>query len=1022
MNKYLEALIREQAQYSLATRSEIRQMKADITTAIHEAHARQGRYDSIASPDSVALSTIQESLLKLVKATHVVSQEDAILQRLWFAELGSRERTVEMPHKQTFQWLLYGSEPAVSNFQESAGGNQTIERVATSTSSFDRYSYFDHSPGSDDDDAMSFRTAPDGEEEGLPDCLTDLGPDEMPSDHQDNAAFGALNRFKRSRGMWHEEKERRKQKRQSFLNWLRTGDGIFYCSGKAGSGKSTVMKFLAQDRRTRDELSLWSRTQGKTLVLASFFFWSSGTPLQRSLEGLYREILWAVTRQCPSLLRVVFPAAWSSTGIGKPPESQQPFTMGELASAMDRLFREEDVTSSYRLCLFVDGLDEYEGDHWKFAKAMSRWAASSKDIKFCLSSRPHETFLQNLAMNEATHLRLHEITKADMYRFVSDQFRQDERYTAIEEDIRQELDLISAIVGRSDGVFLWVRLVTFELLKGMGEHCSIRQLIKRLDSIPDGLENMFRKMLNSIDKTEQQRAAEMVLTMTMPHEDLGELAFGQMVFIQAILDDLADDPGLAEMLLSGDVGPHLGTADCVNKCHNAGLRAVARCRGLIEVTHTGMTFPYCHRLSFVHRTVGDFLCDAGVQSGLESATGDPSNCLHRKLSQAALACFKFINPDQHLECPSYEPHRRPYHTSVRSTSDPGTTKADPFHIVPSFLRTIRNAELYGSSPVATEAYAMISMLQQISERHQNGNPVCQFYWPSHQLSVPSKSTRSGSISTHNLPSAVISYGISWYGLIETAIDLASKHRDLLVLSPGKSLIFLSSALEDLYDAYFLRGNISRTQSLIKQASSSINSDCSERLKISLKREVSADKRSLGLQFTVWTAFLLALSELIRVCHARAPSNFSRVCTLLDLFLQHGADPHVIFIGYSFATSTEDMKPTPPQGPFYMDLLDMMLFWRLPPTESTQNMLKLAREKQQQSWFRRSMAQFPWMSRRAEDLYAKMTPFNDRFGHGFVPLSIIPYNNLTSLSWEALQGAMDLISEHGIRQLCITIET
>jgi polynucleotide 5'-kinase involved in rRNA processing len=37
----------------------------------------------------------------------------------------------------------------------------------------------------------------------------------------------------------------------SFIEWLRTGDSIYWINGKAGSGKSTLMRYLYDNRRTK---------------------------------------------------------------------------------------------------------------------------------------------------------------------------------------------------------------------------------------------------------------------------------------------------------------------------------------------------------------------------------------------------------------------------------------------------------------------------------------------------------------------------------------------------------------------------------------------------------------------------------------------------------------------------------------------------------------------------------------------------------------------------------------------------
>lgn len=1007
-NRFLEALTQEQAQYSQTTRSEIRQMKTDITAAIEEAEARQSENSTSMPPDpSQLLSTIQTSLSKLVQASRALTQEDAVLQRLWFPELGSRERTIEWPHEQTFRWLLYDSGPHSPDSRDLGGKGQLAEQVTQGVPSSGRVSFSDQSADSvNDNDATSFRTAPEEEGNGVSDAFMDSGANSQPPIAQSNDDRRVLSKFEQSCTAWRRERERRNQKRESFLEWLRTEEGIFYCSGKAGSGKSTLMKFLASDGRTRDELSFWSTSKGKTLILVSFFFWNSGTPLQRSLEGLYRGILWEILRQCPSLIPVVFPTTWSSPSTTKPYVTPQPLTMDELESAMGILFSSEAVTSSHRLCLFLDGLDEYEGDYWKFARAIGRWAASSEDVKFCLSSRPYGAFMRHFAVDEARHLKLHELTRNDMYSSVADQLRQDERYTEIEDDIGRKIDLLTAVVDRADGVFLWVRLVTEELLRGMGDNCSIRQLIDKLESIPVGLESIFQRMLDSIDRTDQQRAAEMFLIMTVDGAEIG-----RKLFIQSIMDDLADDPRLADSLLSGNVGPYLGPADCIAKCHTASCRAIARCKGLVEVTHVADQFPRCHQLNFMHRTVGDFFKQAEVQTRLRSAVGDL--CFQRRLCHALLGCFKFISPNQSLECPDYEPHRRLCSGSVKSSTDRNSeslgdkANPDPFDLMEAFLDLIRDADSAGMSPMAEEVDSLISMFRQTAE--QSHSPTCYFPRPFFFLGAEPIWDWEA-IPTRNLQSAIVSHSICCTGMKQTVLELLPRHTDLLVLSPGSDHVFLSAALRDLHDSFILGQGISRTPMLIERASPSINADCSERCKI---KEMDAfdleDRKTLGSRFSTWGAFLLALSQLVRLERPGERRSITGVSALLELFLRHGAHPLVIFVGYRFTPQSDEGVVTRPQGPLYMDLLSMMNLWRIVPTELTRSIINAAAQEERGGWFSRSLGVFPWVGRHTQDPFEKMAPFDNSIGGDFIPLSIIPRENLASVSWEALHETADWIS-------------
>ncbi len=84
--------------------------------------------------------------------------------------------------------------------------------------------------------------------------------------------------------------------------WLRKGIGIFWISGKPGSGKSTFMKFLLNDCRTGELVYSW---KSKSQIVASFFFHHRGTHLQKSFDGLLRSLLSQILEKEPRLFPAV---------------------------------------------------------------------------------------------------------------------------------------------------------------------------------------------------------------------------------------------------------------------------------------------------------------------------------------------------------------------------------------------------------------------------------------------------------------------------------------------------------------------------------------------------------------------------------------------------------------------------------------------------------------------------------------------------------------------------------------------
>jgi hypothetical protein len=105
-----------------------------------------------------------------------------------------------------------------------------------------------------------------------------------------------------------------------FVQWLREGDDLFWITGKPGSGKTTLMKFIYENPATEEHLHVWSKDT--PLSVAGFFFWWAGTAKQKSQEGLLRTLLYSLLRQMPILVPYVFPSQWagryaSLTGLRK---------------------------------------------------------------------------------------------------------------------------------------------------------------------------------------------------------------------------------------------------------------------------------------------------------------------------------------------------------------------------------------------------------------------------------------------------------------------------------------------------------------------------------------------------------------------------------------------------------------------------------------------------------------------------------------------------------------------------------
>ena len=307
----------------------------------------------------------------------------------------------------------------------------------------------------------------------------------------------------------------------NFVKWLQHGDGIYWVNGKAGSGKSTLMKYIYNDNRTSQLLSQWSGSM--PVLVATFFFWNSGTREQRSQTGLLRSLLFQVLHHRPALMPLIFPEEHAmlrdQTLNAVRDYPRHAWSLRRLQDAVWRLVDMKDL--QLKICLFIDGLDEFEGNDEQndrqYLIELFRSLASSPFIKVCLSSRPLLIFEESF--KESPGLRLQDLTSGDIRRFVIDRLSNDTRMRQIaENEPSQRHDFEIEICTKAQGVFLWVKLVVRSLLDGVSNSDRMADLRARLELLPADLEELYRHMIAKIEKIYLKGASQVFqLVQTARH-------------------------------------------------------------------------------------------------------------------------------------------------------------------------------------------------------------------------------------------------------------------------------------------------------------------------------------------------------------------------------------------------------------------------------------------------------------------------------------------------------------------------
>ncbi|KAK8250492.1 hypothetical protein HDK77DRAFT_182225 [Phyllosticta capitalensis] len=273
---------------------------------------------------------------------------------------------------------------------------------------------------------------------------------------------------------------------QPFTEWLQDdGQLVYWVAGQPSSGKSTLMRFLHDDKAIQNHVRMWA--DGSRLVKVAFFLRKHTTfrdlleeMLYRALDGrnLFSNLLGGLpNRRLPeSELVVIFKSAFRLLWSG---EHEHPGEHGKFLFMIDGVEHMDD-DSSQALFEFLE--QHTDAGQW---------------MKFCISGSYRSLPGQMLTPSA----RMEILTKVDIWHNVSNELDNSRRFYRLRSNrAERSHEIIRRIVDAAEGSFLYARLATAWYF---GELVQRENIADLHEQIPPTSDLIFQDLLNREDREDR---------------------------------------------------------------------------------------------------------------------------------------------------------------------------------------------------------------------------------------------------------------------------------------------------------------------------------------------------------------------------------------------------------------------------------------------------------------------------------------------------------------------------------------
>lgn len=327
--------------------------------------------------------------------------------------------------------------------------------------------------------------------------------------------------------------------------------------------------------------------------------------MQKSINGLFQSLLYQILRASPHLIQSVCERQLH----------HESWTKEELYETFRRTEQETRLTSKF--CFFIDGLDEYEGDEGDIAQLVEALSISGR-IKICASSRPGRQY-ENLLRRPNRMLDIVQFTQNDMRRHVDLNLQRITKWKRIEKlHLTSCRDIVNTVSARANGVWLWVFLVTNDMVKEVNKNEEIDTLREIVARFPDDLHGYFEAMIMRIPKLHRPDKARIFLVAVEEVQPLPLYAF-------ALLEKEKQD---VDHVLKARI-QRIHEVEIEQEYPALRDRIRNRCSDLLVVDDYAHPVFLEHSVDFLHRTVRDFLRDYDLKAHLKIDSFHPLASLSR---------------------------------------------------------------------------------------------------------------------------------------------------------------------------------------------------------------------------------------------------------------------------------------------------------------------------------------------------------------------------------------------------------